>query len=85
MDKGSKIDFTGQPIYVGMDIHKKSWSVSIHTEHFEHKTFTQPPEVKKLTDYLQEPFREPPIMPYMKPASVAFGYTTNSRKKESVP
>jgi len=49
MAKGNKLDFTGQHIYVGMDIHKKSWSVSIYTEHFEHKTFTQPPEVK-ITD-----------------------------------
>jgi transposase len=56
MDKGNKIDFTGQPIYVGMDVHKKSWSVSIHTAHFEHKTFTQPPEVKKLAQYLQRTF-----------------------------
>jgi transposase len=56
MDKGNKIDFTGQPIYVGMDVHKKSWSVSIHTEHFEHKTFTQPPEVEKLAHYLQRTF-----------------------------
>ena len=56
MDKGSKLDFTGQHIYVGMDIHKKRWSVSIHTEQFEHKTFTQPPEVKKLVYYLQRNF-----------------------------
>jgi len=56
MDKGSKLDFTGQHIYIGMDIHKKSWSVSIHTEQFEHKTFNQPPEVEKLTNYLQRTF-----------------------------
>jgi transposase len=56
MDKGNKIDFSGQHIYVGMDVHKKSWSVSIHTEQFEHKTFTQPPEVEKLTHYLQRTF-----------------------------
>jgi transposase len=56
MDKGNKLDFKGQHIYVGMDVHKKSWSVSIHTKHFEHKTFTQPPEVEKLTNYLQRTF-----------------------------
>jgi len=56
MDKGNKLDFSGQHIYVGMDVHKKSWSVSIHTEQFEHKTFTQPPEVEKLTHYLQRTF-----------------------------
>ncbi|NMC96567.1 MAG: IS110 family transposase [Deltaproteobacteria bacterium] len=56
MDKGNKLDFGGQHIYVGMDVHKKSWSVSIYTEQFEHKTFTQPPEVGKLTNYLQRTF-----------------------------
>lgn len=56
MDKSNRLDFTGQPIYVGMDVHKKSWSVSIHTKHFEHKTFTQPPEVEKLVHYLQRTF-----------------------------
>ena len=45
MEKGNKLNFSGQHIYVGMDVHKKSWSVSIQSEQFEHKTFTQPPEV----------------------------------------
>ena len=56
MEKSNKLDFSGQHIYVGMDVHKKSWSVSIQTEQFEHKTFTQPPEVEKLTHYLQRTF-----------------------------
>ncbi len=56
MDKGNKLNFSGQHIYVGMDVHKKSWSVSIQTEQFEHKTFTQPPEVEKLTGYLERTF-----------------------------
>ncbi len=29
MNKISKLDFKDQRIYVGMDIHKKSWSISI--------------------------------------------------------
>lgn len=56
MENVNKLDFTGQPIYVGMDVHKKSWSISIHTEHFEHKTFSQPPEVDKLVNYLHRTF-----------------------------
>jgi transposase len=52
----NKLDFTGQPIFIGMDVHKKSWSISIHTKHFEHKTFSQPPEVAKLVNYLQRTF-----------------------------
>ena len=56
MRYGTKLDFTGQQIYVGLDIHKKSWSVSIYSEHSEHKTFTQPPAVDKLVYYLRRHF-----------------------------
>jgi len=56
MHKISRLDFKGQQIYVGMDIHKKSWSISILTETLEHKTFTQPPHVEALVKYLKRNF-----------------------------
>ncbi|NQV13886.1 IS110 family transposase [bacterium] len=56
MREAKQIDFDGQNIYVGIDVHKKSWQVSIYTEQFEHKTFTQPPVSEKLVSYLQRVF-----------------------------
>lgn len=56
MTKINKLDFTGQPIYVGLDVHKKSWSVSIFSQNCEHKKFSQPPEVEPLVHYLQRNF-----------------------------
>jgi transposase len=56
MNKISRLNFEGQQIYVGMDVHKKSWSISILTDAFEHKTFTQPPEVDILVNYLKRNF-----------------------------
>ena len=56
MEKCTKLDFTGQSIYVGLDVHKKSWSVSIFSEQCEHKKFTQPPETDKLVHYLKRNF-----------------------------
>src|SRR5664279_5735110 len=56
MNNISRLDFTGQQIYVGMDVHKKSWSISIFTDQFEHKTFSQPPEVGVLVNYLKRNF-----------------------------
>lgn len=56
MNNVSRLDFTGQQIYVGMDVHKKSWSISIYTDQFEHKTFSQPPEVGVLVNYLKRNF-----------------------------
>jgi transposase len=56
MVKRSKLDFDGQHIYIGLDIHRKSWGVSVFTEHLEHKTFVQPPDVGLLVRYLQRTF-----------------------------
>ena len=49
-------DFTGENIYIGFDVHKKSWRVSIMTEHATHKGFSQSPSVEKLVNYLQTNF-----------------------------
>ena len=46
-------DFTGQNIYVGIDTHLKSWTISIYSDEFELKTFTQPPEVGLLEKHLR--------------------------------
>jgi len=51
-----KIDFTGKDLFVGLDVHKKSWSVTIVVDGMEHKTFTQPPDPEALHKYLQRSF-----------------------------
>jgi transposase len=51
-----KLDFAGQHIWIGIDVHNKSWSVCILTDHFEHKTFSQPPDVGVLVNYLKRNF-----------------------------
>jgi transposase len=52
----NRVHFSGQPIYIGLDVHKKSWSVSIFSKYGEYKTFNQPPEVEKLVHYLNHHF-----------------------------
>ncbi len=52
----SKLDFSNQHLYVGLDVHKKHWSVCILTHQFEHKTFTQPPNPVVLSNYLERNF-----------------------------
>ena len=56
MNKRSKLDFSGQPIYIGLDVHKKNWSVSIFTQFGEYKTFSQPPKAETLVQYLEHHF-----------------------------
>lgn len=47
-----QIDFTGKNLFVGLDVHKKSWSVTIVVDGMEHRTFTQPPDPEALQKYL---------------------------------
>ncbi|MBK9025062.1 MAG: IS110 family transposase [Saprospiraceae bacterium] len=54
--KNKVIDFSGQNIYVGLDVHKKSWSATVLTDELEHRTFTIVPDAKMLTKYLEKNF-----------------------------
>jgi len=43
-------------LYIGMDIHKKSWSVHFRTDLFDHRGYTMPPEPKQLAEYVEGNF-----------------------------
>lgn len=49
-------DFTGQNFYVGIDVHKKSWSVTLRTSQIEVAHFTQPPQAEILAGYLKKKY-----------------------------
>lgn len=42
MHKNEQIELSGQSIFAGKDVHKKSWMVSVYTEEVLHKTFITP-------------------------------------------
>lgn len=48
--------FNGQPFYVGIDTHKKSWTVTILGAQYEHKTMSQNPDPELLASYLRRNF-----------------------------
>ena len=54
--KSTQLDFTGQHIYVGIDVGKKKWIVCLLTQFSEHKVFTQVPQVSILAKYLHRTF-----------------------------
>jgi transposase len=56
MVKHTILDWLGQHIYIGLDVHKQSWVVVIVTEQASFKTFTQPPDVKLFVSYLHRHF-----------------------------
>jgi transposase len=51
-----KIDFNDKELFIGLDVHKKSWSVTVIVDGIEHRTFTQPPDPESLSNYLQRMF-----------------------------
>jgi transposase len=51
-----KLDFTNQEIFVGIDVHKKNWSICILTKDFEHKVMTIDPKPEILIGYLKKNF-----------------------------
>jgi transposase len=50
------IDFNGQKFYVGLDVHKKSWAVTVRSLGIQVAHFTQPPSADALLNYLQRNF-----------------------------
>ena len=54
--KSKQSNFSDLQLYVGIDIHKKDWSVSIYTDAAHHRTFCQPPSPAALKAYLDHNF-----------------------------
>jgi transposase len=52
----STLLFKDQCLYVGIDVHKQQWSVSIYSTELHHKTFSQPPNPHALKSYLDQHF-----------------------------
>lgn len=50
--KNNKIDFSGQRLYIGIDVHKKSWQITIILNGMKVKSFSMNPNPKELYNYL---------------------------------
>jgi transposase len=47
-------DFKGQKFFIGMDVHRKSWVVTIRSLGIQLTRFTQPPSAETLANYLKK-------------------------------
>jgi transposase len=57
MRKDNKNYFSKTDIYVGLDVHKKSWAVSIYVGNIYYKSFSiSPPSSKVLIEFLEKNF-----------------------------
>lgn len=50
----SKLDFSEQSIFAGIDVHKKSWSVHLVSDSVDLGSFSQPPDPQKLVSNLKK-------------------------------
>jgi transposase len=50
----NKISFKGQVLYIGMDVHKEKWSVTILSDHIYLKHFIQSPDPDNLIRHLKK-------------------------------
>lgn len=44
--------FTGQPIFIGIDVHKANWSVTVRLKEIYLKTFSMDPDPAKLKEHM---------------------------------
>lgn len=74
------LDFTGQDIFVGIDVHLKSWKVTVMMKQLYEKTFSQPPEPEALYRHLKNNY---PGANYHSAYEAGFsGYWTHNKLKD---
>ncbi len=52
--KSTNLSFSGQRFYIGLDVHKKNWSVTVRMNNMELKTFSMDPKPIMLHQYMHE-------------------------------
>ena len=53
MTQKTQGNFTGQTFFIGLDVHKKQWTVTIRTQELALTTFPMNPSPEELHRYLQ--------------------------------
>jgi len=54
--ESTQANSTRLKLYIGLDVHKRQWSVSIYSDESHHRTFSQPPLPGALKSYLNQHF-----------------------------
>lgn len=55
-NKSNQISFSDVDVFIGLDVHLKSWKVSIIVDNVMYKTFSQDPDANQLCKYLRKHF-----------------------------
>lgn len=52
--KNTSLDFRNQKFFIGIDVHKKNWEVTIRNNQMQIKTFSMNPSIEQLTAYMNK-------------------------------
>ena len=74
MKQVKHLDFSGQKIFCGIDVHKKSWKVSIRSDQMELKSFSQEPSVITLDKFLTKNYPKAIYKVVYEAGFCGFGY-----------
>lgn len=73
-----RINFEGKEIFVGIDVHKKSWDIKIMTAHSsQNQIHKSSPSPEFLANYLKKIILVELINVFMKQDSAVFGFKKN--------
>ncbi len=53
-DQERQLNFGNQEFYLGIDVHKRSWAVTIRSNNIVLKTFSMNPSPKELSDFMKK-------------------------------
>ncbi len=53
-NQNSKLDFSNQKVFIGIDVHKQSWVVTIRMNRIELKTYSMEPSVEQLVSHVKK-------------------------------
>lgn len=54
--QNNSISFNNQRFYIGVDVHKKQWTVTIRSNKLALKTFSMKPSAKELSEYMRKKY-----------------------------
>ena len=80
----SKIFFRGKKIFVGVDVHKKRWVVTVRTYNLELKTFSMIPSAEELERFLVENYEGAFFILYMNAVFQDSGFTITFIKEDII-
>ena len=52
--ENNTLNFKSQSFYIGLDVHKKQWTVTIRSNRMQLKTFSMDPSAEKLYNYMEK-------------------------------